>query len=367
MIHSSIDMQIELESSGLLDWVKKAVEQKASDLFLSAGEQPTLKIYNSFKRIDTDLLDSDRLSKIIEAIIPPEKLERYLSGYEVDLGLDLPGNFRFRVNIFKQHKGMALAIRPLAYRIPSIEELKLPDILYDISHLTRGLVLVTGPAGSGKSTTLASLVNMINERDERHIITIEDPIEYLIPNKRSLIHQREVGYDTHTFSDGLRSALRENPDIIVIGELRDLESIALAMQAAETGHLVLGTLHTGDAVQAITRIVDAFDTARQSQIRIQLAQSLKAICSQKLFRRSDGQGMIIATEILIATLAVQNIIRDNRVQELRGYMSTGKAERMHTFEQSIQELIVNKFIDPSILVEMEQRTTIQNLPWSKIS
>lgn len=356
----------QLQQCGLFSWIEKAVSQNASDLFLSVGEQPTLKIYDSFKRIDGEFLNDNQLSEIIEALIPSQKKERYLNGYEVDIGLDLPGDFRFRVNIFRQHKGMALAIRPLPYRIPTIEELKLPDIFYDISRLARGLVLVTGPAGSGKSTTLASLINMINERDERHIVTIEDPIEYLIPNKRALIHQREVGCHTHSFSDGLRSALRENPDIIVVGELRDLESISLAIRAAETGHLVLGTMHTGEAIQAITRILDAFDSGRQSQIRIQLAQSFKAICSQRLLKRVDGNGMIVATEVLIGTLAVRNIIRENRVQELRGYMETGRAERMHTFQQNIRELIENKYIDPNMLQEMEQRTTIQNLSGSKI-
>ncbi len=207
---------------------------------------------------------------------------------------------------------------------------------------------------------------MINERDERHIVTIEDPIEYLIPNKRALIHQREVGCHTHTFSDGLRSAFRENPDIIVVGELRDLESISLAIRAAETGHLVLGTMHTGEAVQSITRVLDAFDTGRQSQIRIQLAQSLKTICSQRLLTRADGQGLIVATEVLIGTLAVRNLIRRNRIQEIRGYMQTGKAERMHTFQQNIKKLIENRYIDPNVLLEMEQKTTIQNLSGFKL-
>ena len=204
-----------------------------------------------------------------------------MEGKDVDLGLEVKGVSRFRVNIFRHHKGLSVAVRPLPNKILTFSELGLPEVFHDLISLKHGLILITGPAGSGKTTTLASFINAINENEERHIITIEDPIEYLIANKRSLIHQREVGWHTTSFSDGLRSALRESPDIIVVGELRDLESISLALRAAETGHLVLGTLHSGTAVQALTRIIDVFDSVRQEQIMVQLAQSLQCVCSQK--------------------------------------------------------------------------------------
>jgi twitching motility protein PilT len=242
-------------------------------------------------------------------------------------------------------KGLSLAVRPLPNNILSLNELGLPEVFYNLTCLKHGLILITGPAGCGKTTTLASFLSTINQHEERHIITIEDPIEYLIANKRSLIHQREVGWHTASFSDGLRSALRENPDVIVIGELRDLDSISLALRAAETGHLVLGTLHSGTAIQALTRIVDIFDSVRQPQIMVQLAQSLQCVCSQNLIKRKGKPGMVLATEILIGTLAIRNLIRQNRLHEIRGYIETGQAENMHTLKQSIAQLIQSGMID----------------------
>ena len=295
--------------------------------------------YGVFKRLSEIPLNGEQVAEIIQAILPANKKTQFREGHEVDLGLGINGLSRFRVNIFRQQNGDSLAIRPLPYKIPTIEELKLPDVFGDLILLKRGLILITGPTGSGKTSTLAAFINAINQREEKHIITIEDPIEYVIPNQRSLVHQREVGWHTHSFADGLRNALRENPDIIVIGELRDLESISLAIRAAETGHLVLGTLHSGTATQTLTRVLDVFDTARQPQIRVQLAQSLQAICSQRLLKRSDGQGMVVATEIMIATFALRNIIRQNRIQVIRGYMETGMREKMHTLKQSIQALV----------------------------
>ncbi len=333
------DVKAALRDSGLLTWLEEAVRANASDLFLSAGEQPTLKVYGSFKRIDEVILNAGRIKEIVRAILPEEKRARFLTGEDVDVGLGVEGLARFRVNVFTQRNGHSLAVRPLPYRIPSMDELRLPEVFQDFLLLKRGLILITGPAGSGKTTTLAAFVDTINQREERHVITIEDPIEYVIPNKRSLVHQREVGRHTPSFADGLRNALRESPDIIVVGELRDLESISLAVRAAETGHLVLGTLHSGTAVQTLTRILDVFDSARQSQIRVQLAQSLQAICSQRLIKRCAGRGMVLATEVMIATLALRNIIRQNRVQEIRGFMETGMREKMHTLKQSIQALV----------------------------
>lgn len=358
----SADKIESLKSCGLFQWLEEAVRQNASDIFLSAGEAPILKVYGTFKQLETMALKEERLSKIIHALLAEKKLSRFLDTGEVDMGFDLEGLSRFRVNVFREQNGDAVAIRPLPHEIPTLQELRLPGVFQDISRLKRGLVLITGPAGSGKSSTLAALINTINQRDEKHIVTIEDPIEYVIPSRRSLVHQREIGIHTQSFSDGLRNCLRENPDIIVVGELRDLESISLAIRAAETGHLVFGTLHSGTAIQALTRLIDVFDGERQAQIRIQLAQSLQAICAQRLFKRGDLQGMIVATEVLIATLAVRTIIRTNRLSELSGYIEMGKYEQMHSFKQSIQALIEQGLVDAEALSETEN-SPIPRLPY----
>ena len=289
---------------------------------------------------------------MIEALLPEHKQEAFREGREVDLGLEVEGLTRFRVNIFRERLGNAMAIRPFPRRIPSLEELGLPPVLDGLTQAHRGLLLVTGPAGSGKTTTLAAFVDTINRREERHIITLEDPIEYVIPNQRSLIHQREVGLHTQSFADGLRSALREHPDVIVVGELRDADSTAMAIQAAETGHLVIGTLHSGRAVQTITRIVDVLDAQVQNQIRIQLAQSLLAIVSQRLLKRQGGPGMVVATEVLVESLAVRNVIRQNRLQELQSYMEAGGYAGMHTLDHSIRALLDRGVVGPEAMREL---------------
>ena len=245
-----------INDPALIQWLEEAVKQNASDLFLSVGEKPMLKVYGIFRRLGDVSLNAEQLHQIIQKIIPEKNWSCFLEGNEVDMGVEIRGLSRFRMNVFQEQNGAAVAIRPIPQKIPTIEDLRLPAVFHDLSRLPRGLVLITGPAGSGKSTTLAALIDAINQREDRHIITIEDPIEYIIPSKNSLIHQREVGRHTSSFANGLRNALRENPDIIVIGELRDLESIALAVRAAETGHLVLGTLHSGTAIQAVTRLLD---------------------------------------------------------------------------------------------------------------
>ena len=306
-------------------------------------------------------ITSEKLIKIINTILSGQKLKDYQDGQEVDLGLDVPGCSRFRLNIFRHQTGITIAIRPIPYEIPEMRELGLPPVFEDLAHLKHGLILITGPAGSGKSTTLASFINRINQKEERHIITIEDPVEYIISHQLSLVHQREVGLHTASFSDGLKSALRENPDVIVIGELRDLESIALAIRAAETGHLVVGTLHSGTSVQALTRLLDVFDVGRQALIRVQLAQSLQAVCSQRLYQKSDGKGMVVATEVLIATLAIRNIIRQQRIHEIRGYMETGMREQMHTFKQSIQVLVKENLVDAKCIMESGEESPVPEL------
>ncbi|MBI4597857.1 MAG: PilT/PilU family type 4a pilus ATPase [Candidatus Omnitrophica bacterium] len=340
-----------LTHCGLLPWLEQAVRQHASDLFLAVADRPTLKVYGSFKPLNEPPLTTDRMSQIIEALLPEAKRAQFLEGREVDVGIGIEGLSRFRVNVFREQDGQAIAFRPLPHRIPTLAELGLPPIFESLSRCSRGLILVTGPAGSGKSTTLAALIDAINQQDERHIITIEDPIEYVFPNKRSLIHQRELDAHTRSFADGLRSALREHPDIIMVGELRDRESIALAVRAAETGHLVLGTLHSGTTIQAVTRILDVFEAELQGQIRIQLTQSLQAIVAQRLLKRRDGSGMVAATEVLLATLAVRNVIRRNALHELRGYIELGVHEGMHALESSIKSLVTQGIVGEEALRE----------------
>jgi twitching motility protein PilT len=345
MLNSALSFHQVEDAHPLCYWLKETAKQGASDLFISVGEPPTVKIYGIFKKLTDQAIDTQTVEKFVKYILPESKFREFSEGKDVDLGLEIKDISRFRVNIFRDHKGPSLAVRPLPNKIPTLNDLGLPGFFHDLTTLKHGLILITGPAGSGKTTTLASFINTINQNEERHIITIEDPIEYLIANKRSIIQQREVGLDTASFADGLKSALREDPDVIVVGELRDLESISLALRAAETGHLVLGTLHSGTAVQALTRIIDVFDSVRHAEVMVQLAQSLQCVCSQTLIKRIDKPGMVLATEILIVTLAISNLIRQNRVHEIRGYIETGGAENMHTFKQSIAQLTRSGLID----------------------
>lgn len=345
-----------LKLCGLYPWLEEAVNVKASDLFLSIGEPPTLKVYGGFKRVMGEPVTPGQLSRIIDTILTGSQRELFNQGREIDTAFDVDQVSRFRVNVFRASAGAAIAFRPIPTKcIPTIDELGLPQILHDLTLLGRGLILITGPTGNGKSTTLAAFLDEINKRDEKHIITIEDPIEYVIRHQRSLVHQREVELHTRSFADGLRSALRENPDIIMIGELRDLESISLALRAADTGHLVLGTLHSSNTSQAITRIIDVFDTAQKAQVQTQLAQSLQAIVTQRLLKRIDGQGMIVATEVLIATPAVRNVIRANQMQQIKMYLEMGKREGMHTIDQDIKDLVDGGIVAPESITQMGQK------------
>ena len=344
----------ELINTPAYRWLKIAVERQASDLFLSVAGPPKIKVSNEFIALQPEPLSVEDISQIMTALLPEKKLAEFHAGSDVDIGIDVEGFSRFRVNAFHQLHGESLALRPLPYRIPTMAELLLPEVLRELSLLTHGLILITGTTGCGKSTTLAAMIDMINQRDQKHIITIEDPIEYIIPPRLSLIHQREVGTHVASFADGLRSALREHPDIIMVGELRDLDSISLAVRAAETGHLVLATLHSGSAVQAITRLTDVFDSNHQAQIRIQLSQSLQAVVSQRLFKRRDRPGMAVATEIMIVTLAMRTLIRENRIQEMRGFMESGAREQMNTLRQSVEERIREGILDDQCLAHLNE-------------
>ncbi|MEH7123947.1 type IV pilus twitching motility protein PilT [Bacillus sp. JJ1532] len=328
--------------------LRAAFELKASDLHLTVGVQPILRINGDLKKYGKEPLLPDETEGMARAIIPKHMWEQFKEKGELDFSYGIPGVSRFRVNTYHQRSCIAMAIRVVPTKIPTIEELELPNILRKIAEKPQGLVLVTGPTGSGKSTTLASMIQYMNETMRKHIITLEDPIEYLHKHGNSIIDQREVGFDTKNFANGLRAALRQDPDIILVGEMRDLETIQTAITAAETGHLVLGTLHTSSAPSTINRIIDVFPPSQQPQIRIQLASVLVAIISQRLFQREDIKGRKAATEILINNSAVANLIRNEKIHQIVNIMQTSRGQGMHTLESNIKSLIQSGIISKDI-------------------
>nr|WP_249365544.1 type IV pilus twitching motility protein PilT [Cytobacillus citreus] len=319
--------------------MRAAFELKASDLHLTVGVQPIMRINGELKKYGKEILKPNETEGMARAIIPNHMWEQFKEKGELDFSYGIPGVSRFRVNTYHQRSCISMAIRVVPTKIPSIDELELPNILRKISEIPQGLVLVTGPTGSGKSTTLASMIQYMNNTMRKHIITLEDPIEYLHKHGNSIIDQREVGFDTMNFANGLRAALRQDPDIILVGEMRDLETIQTAITAAETGHLVLGTLHTSSAPATINRIIDVFPPSQQPQIRIQLASVLVAVISQRLFRREDREGRKAATEILMNNAAVGNLIRNEKIHQIINIMQTSRAQGMHTLENSIKDLV----------------------------
>ncbi len=318
-----------------------AFEEGASDLHMSYGIPAVYRVDGQLRRLDDQTYTSVEIKRIIVKIVPPQKKEEFLAKGEADFNYSLKGMCRFRVNVFRQRGEFSIAARVVAVDIPSIEQLSMPNVLYDLAEKPQGLILVTGPTGSGKSTTLAAMIDYINSNFAKHIITLEDPIEYLHTHKKSIVNQREVGSDTLSFANGLRAALRQDPEVILVGEMRDLETISTAITAAETGHLVLATLHTSSAATTIDRIIDVFPPHQQDQIRIQLANVLQGIVSQRLFVRKDGKGRIAATEILMQTPSVANLIRSEKVHQIQNVIQTSRAIGMHTLETSLQQLIGN--------------------------
>lgn len=300
-------------------------DQAISDLHLTAKNKPViryngqLKDYKSYPK----QLELKEIEKIAKELMNQDQWKHFEEYGEVDFSYGIPGYCRFRVNAFKQRGSISMALRIIPQNIPTIEELGLPDILKKLAMQRKGLVLCTGPTGSGKSTTLASMIDVINNNKNAHVITLEDPIEYLHSHKNSIVHQREVGSDTKSFANGLRAALRQDPDIILVGEMRDLETISIALEASETGHLVLATLHTNDAPSTVERIIDVFPAHQQQQVRIQLSSAISGIISQQLLPRKDGESRVAALEILIATSAVRNIIREGKTHQLVSAMQTG--------------------------------------------
>ncbi len=314
-------------------------QHKGTDLLLTAGSPPMVRIDGQLRPIGTDLrLDEAAVRELLAELIDAAQLQRLAQELELDFAFSWDDRARVRGNAFHQQEGLAVALRVIPDNIPGFDEIGLPVAVQDLARLPQGLVLFTGPTGSGKSTSLASLLEWVNANRACHIITIEDPVEYLHKNKHSIVSQREVGVDTHSFARALRSALREDPDVILVGEMRDPESIAIALTLAETGHLVFSTLHTNDASQALDRIVDSFESERQGQIRLQLASVLTAVVAQRLVPKIGG-GMTAAFEILLGSSAARNLVREGKTRQLRNVISTSRAEGMQTLESALSELV----------------------------
>ena len=314
------------------------VKNDASDLHLSAGLPPMIRVDGDVRRINVDPMDHRAVHDMVYDIMNDKQRKDYEEFLEVDFSFEIPGLARFRVNAFNHHRGAGGVFRTIPSKILSLEDLKAPAIFERISDFPRGMVLVTGPTGSGKSTTLAAMVNYKNENEHGHILTVEDPIEFVHESKKCLINQREVHRDTLGFNEALRSALREDPDVILVGEMRDLETIRLALTAAETGHLVFGTLHTSSASKTIDRIVDVFPAAEKPMVRSMLSESLKAVISQTLLKRNGG-GRVAAHEIMIGTPAIRNLIREDKIAQMYSAIQTGQGIGMQTLDQNLKELI----------------------------
>jgi twitching motility protein PilT len=331
-----------MDISELLMFVHK---ENASDLHISAGEQPMARIYGEMRRIEVPLLSREDVHVMLYDILNDQQRKNFEEHHELDFSIELKNIARFRVNAFRQARGEAIVFRVIPSKILTLEELGLPKVLREVCKTERGLVLVTGPTGSGKSTTLASMIDVINNVLKGHIITIEDPIEFVHESKNCLINQRELGAHTLAFANALRSALREDPDIILVGEMRDLETISLALTAAETGHLVFSTLHTSGAPKTVDRVIDVFPAEQQEQIRAQFAESIEAIISQVLLKRRDGRGLVPALEIMIGTPAVRNLIRENKVAQLPSAIQTGQKFGMISLDQSLKDLVSRSIVE----------------------
>lgn len=323
----------------------ECLAQRASDLHLSSGSPPKLRLDGDLVALSDMSLTHEELHLALLGIMPPAQQTQFIQSHECDFSFDVPALSRFRVNVFVQARGVSAVFRVIPHHMPSLESLHAPTVTAELLHSTRGLVLVTGATGSGKSTTLAAMVNTLNQTQAKHIITIEDPIEFEHTPKQCLIQQRELGTHTLSYANALRAALREDPDVILVGELRDLETIRLAITAAETGHLVLGTLHTSSAAKTIDRMVDVFPAQEKEMVRSMLSESLNAVISQVLCKRKDAQGRVAAFEVMVGTPAVRNLIREGKVAQLYSAIQTGRGVGMQTLDQSLAALVQQGLID----------------------
>ncbi len=329
----------------LVELLRIMIERGGTDLHITTGSPPVIRVNGALERLNFPPLSPPETKSLIYSILTDTQKHRFEENWEIDFSFGIKGLARFRANVFMQRGAVAGAFRKIPYEIRSFEELGIPPVVKKFCEKPRGLILVTGPTGSGKSTTLATMIDKINRERPVHIVTIEDPIEYLHSHKRALINQREIHTDTKSFHNALRSVLREDPDVVLIGEMRDLETVEAALRIAETGHLTLATLHTNSAAQTITRIIDIFPPHQQSQVRTQLSMILEGIITQSLLPRADGRGRILATEVLVPTPAIRNLIREDKIHQIYSSMQTGQeATGMHTFNQSLAALYFKRLI-----------------------
>ncbi len=328
------------------------LERAASDLHITVGTPPTIRLHGDLQRLEGyPVLTPRGLQGMIYAILPQKMRERLEQELELDMSYALPGKARFRVNVYYQRDSLGAAFRLIPYEIKPVEELGLPGVVSDLARYPRGFVVVTGPTGSGKSTTLAAMVDVVNRERSAHIMTVEDPIEFLHRHQRCIVNQREVGADTHGFAPALKHVLRQDPDVILVGEMRDLETISTAITAAETGHLVFATLHTQDAPQTIDRIVDVFPPHQQQQVRVQLSTTLQGVVTQQLLQTADGQGRVVACEILVATPAVRNLIREGKVHQIYSIMQAGGRFGMQTMDLALSSLVKSGKVTQQVAYE----------------
>ena len=342
--------------------LREAVARHASDLHVTVGVPPLIRINGALIKLDLPALGVDDTAQLFEEIVAEDRRVQFNQNGEIDFSHTVFGLSRFRVNVFRQRGSIAIAIRIIPERVPSLQELKLPDIVRELARKPRGLVLVTGPTGSGKSTTMAAMIDLINSERACNILTLEDPIEYLHRHRKSIINQREIGADSRTFANALRAALREDPDVILVGEMRDMETISIAVRAAETGHLVLATLHTSDAAQTVDRIIDVFPPYQHQQVRTQLSLALQGIVSQQLLPRRDGQGRIVAVETLVTTPAVRNLIREGKSHQILSVIQTGAKFGMLAMDTALRDLCRAGLIaEDEALMRSNDPDTLQRL------